>query len=310
MGLFCISAPVFTNWIGVKNTLILGTLGWSVYSAALYQNNRYGTEWFVLLGAAICGVSAGLYWAAEGSIVLAYPEHSKRGRYLAIWLAFKNSGQIIGGAINLGLNANRATGGKVSFVTLLIFVVLQVFAFPISFLLSSPDKVIRKDGSPVVVEERTTIKQQGKLLWRTVTSKQIGLLLPIFFASWFYWGYASTYLTLYFSVRARALASFLSGITGTLATTLLGFFLDSQRFTIRTRLRYGAVVVLTLFSSLWIWALIVQSGFQKRNPGKLDWESAGFGRAFGLYILLNTFGNLVQNCRSLPSDQCRTVASR
>jgi hypothetical protein len=45
MGLFCILSPIFVNWIGVKNTLIAGTLGWSVYSAALYQNNRYGTEY-------------------------------------------------------------------------------------------------------------------------------------------------------------------------------------------------------------------------------------------------------------------------
>ena len=45
MGLFCILSPIFVNWIGVKKTLIAGTLGWSVYSAALYQNNRYGTEY-------------------------------------------------------------------------------------------------------------------------------------------------------------------------------------------------------------------------------------------------------------------------
>lgn len=35
----------------------------------------------------------------KGAVVLAYPEHRKRGRYLAIWLASKNSGQIIGGYV-------------------------------------------------------------------------------------------------------------------------------------------------------------------------------------------------------------------
>lgn len=54
MGLGCIFAPVIINAVGVKNTLLAGTLGWSVYTAALYQNNRYGTEWFVILGAVIC----------------------------------------------------------------------------------------------------------------------------------------------------------------------------------------------------------------------------------------------------------------
>jgi MFS family permease len=94
MGLFCILSPIFINWIGIKKTLVCGTIGWSVYSAALYQNNRYGTEWFVLFGAVICGISAGLYWAAEGAIILSYPDHSQRGRYLSLWLAFKNSGQV------------------------------------------------------------------------------------------------------------------------------------------------------------------------------------------------------------------------
>lgn len=189
MGLFCILSPIFVNLIGVKKTLILGTLGWSVYSAALYQNNRFGTEWFVMLGAAICGVSAGLYWAAEGAIVLSYPEHAKRGRYLALWLAFKNSGQLIGGAINLGLNAKTSTAGKVNYVTLLVFVVLQACALPLSFLLSPPEKTHRADGSKIVVEAKTSSREQLRQLWKTATSRQVGLLLPIFFASWFYWGY-------------------------------------------------------------------------------------------------------------------------
>lgn len=294
MGLFCILSPIFVNWIGVKRTLIAGTLGWSVYSAALYQNNRFGTEWFVMLGAAICGISAGLYWAAEGSIVLSYPEHAKRGRYLALWLAFKNSGQLIGGAINLGLNADRSTGGKVSWVTLLVFVVLQACALPLSFLLSPPEKTQRTDGTKIVVESKTSTREQFRLLWRTITTRQIGLLLPVFFASWFYWGYASTFLTLYFSVRARALASFLSAITGTVACTIFGFFLDSQRFSVKTRIRVGFLLSCGLFTLMWIWVMIIQHQWEGRLD-KLDWSSPGFGRGFGMYIMLGTTGNMVQN---------------
>lgn len=144
-------------------------------------------RWFVIFGAAICGISAGLYWAAEGAIILSYPEHAKRGRYLALWLAFKNSGQLIGGAINLGLNATRATAGKVSYVTLLVFVVLQAVSVPFAFLLSPPEKTNRSDGTHIVVESRTPLGEQIRKLWKTVTTRQIGLLLPIFFASWFYW---------------------------------------------------------------------------------------------------------------------------
>ncbi|KAJ3571908.1 hypothetical protein NP233_g3432 [Leucocoprinus birnbaumii] len=286
---------ILADSIGVKYTLILGTLGWAPYSASLYQNNRYGTEWFVIFAAVICGISAGLYWAAEGAIVLAYPEQRKRGRYLALWLAFKNSGQVIGGAINLGLNIHRSTGGKISYATLLTFVILQALAPPVAFLISNPENVQREDGTEVKVEIKTSTKEQLVILWRTVSSHQLGLLSPLFFASWFYWGYSSTFLTLYFSVRARALGSFLSAITGVIAVSFLGLFLDSQRWTMRHRTWVAGSFVLSIFTGLLIWAMILQHEYSSYNPGKLDWTTRGFGRGFGLYIMLSTSGNLVQN---------------
>ncbi|KAF9453594.1 MFS general substrate transporter [Macrolepiota fuliginosa MF-IS2] len=295
MGLLCISSAILANSIGVKHTLILGTLGWAPYSASLYQNNRYGTEWFVIFAAVICGISAGLYWAAEGAIVLAYPEHQKRGRYLAIWLAFKNSGQIVGGAINLGLNIHRSTGGKISYTTLLTFVILQAVAPAASFLISNPERVQREDGTRVNVEAKTSTWKQVRILWQTVSTPKLGLLLPLFFSDWFYWGYSSTFLTLYFSVRARALGSFLSAITGVIATTILGIFLDSQRWSLRHRAQTAGYFVMSVFTGILVWAMIIQYEYTHKNPGKLDWTSPGFGRGFGLYIMLGTAGNLVQN---------------
>lgn len=82
-----------------------------------------------------------------------------------------------------------------------------------------------------------------------------------------YWGYASTYLTLYFSVRARALASFLSAICGVAVTTLLGVFLDSQRWSLATRARVGGATVVTLFSAMLVWAVVVQKIYTDTNPG-------------------------------------------
>jgi sugar phosphate permease len=103
MGVGCILAPVLIGRFSVKKILIAGTIGWSIYTAALYQNNRYGTEWFVLFAAVLCGASAGGYWAAEGAILLSYPAPNERGRWLAVWLAAKNSGQILAGASKLPL---------------------------------------------------------------------------------------------------------------------------------------------------------------------------------------------------------------
>jgi hypothetical protein len=166
---------------------------------------------------------------------------------------------------------------------------------PVSFTLSPPAKTERPDGSLIVVEKKTSSREQLYLLWKTVSTRKMGLLLPIFFSCWFYWGYASTYITLYFTVRSRALASFLSAITGTLACIIFGFFLDSQRLSIKTRIRWGFIFTAGLFTSLWIWVLIVQHGFEQKRPDYIDWTDPGFGRAFGIYIMLQTSGNLVQN---------------
>jgi hypothetical protein len=64
---------------------------------------------------------------------------------------------------------------------------------------------------------------------------------------------------------------------------------------IQTRIRVGFVLSAGVFTFLWIWVLIVQHGFEQSRPETLDWVSPGFGRAFGIYIMMQTIGNMVQN---------------
>ena len=125
MTITCLSSSLVINRIGLRWTLVLGTTGYALYSAALYQNNRYGTVWFIYVGSAACGITAGLFWAAEGAVMLRYPEPERRGRYLAYWLAYRNSGAILGGAINLGFNATGTRLGKLDWRTYIVFVVLR-----------------------------------------------------------------------------------------------------------------------------------------------------------------------------------------
>lgn len=46
---------------------------------------------------------------------ISYPEPWNKGKALGYWLTCRLSGQIIGGAINLGLNTNGDEAGKVSY---------------------------------------------------------------------------------------------------------------------------------------------------------------------------------------------------
>jgi MFS family permease len=133
----CFFSSALVRKIGIKLALVFGTTGYAPYAAALYTNNHYGTEWFVLFGAALCGISAGVFWMAEAAIALSYPEPYNQGRFLGFWLSFRLGGQVLGGAINLGLNANNSQAGKVSYTVYLIFIALQALG-PFAALLLNP----------------------------------------------------------------------------------------------------------------------------------------------------------------------------
>ena len=149
MVLSCYFSSVLVRYIGIKGALIFGTLGYAPYAAGLYTNNRFGTEWFVLFGAALCGISAGVFWMAEAAIAIAYPEPWNRGKALGYWLTYRLSGQILGGAINLGLNADRNEAGKVSYTVFLVFIALQCVGPVVALFLTPPEKVQRTDGKRV-----------------------------------------------------------------------------------------------------------------------------------------------------------------
>ncbi|KAH6900630.1 major facilitator superfamily domain-containing protein [Thelonectria olida] len=281
----CWATSGIVKYIGIKGALIIGTIGFAPYSAGLYLNNRYGVEWLVILGAALCGVSAGIFWAAEAAIGISYPEPRNRGRLVAYWLTWTRLGQILGGAINLGLNADRSEAGKVSYNVYLIFIALQCCGPFVAFLLNSPSKVQRSDGKPVELsifgDPWTEIKETTR---RFFTKDFLLLVLWIGQAVYAESVYYS-YIALWFSVRARALGSFLSGIVAVVAGILLGVWLDQNQIALQKRARWAFGVIMTLQGAWWIWITVNVTEFHRTQP-TYDWADAGFGKAFGVFIFL------------------------
>lgn len=54
--------------------------------------------------------------------MLSYPKQEDRGFYLGIWSAMRNSGSVMGGAINFSTNYSDSTAGGIAWSTYLIFV--------------------------------------------------------------------------------------------------------------------------------------------------------------------------------------------
>jgi MFS family permease len=82
----CPLFSILANKFGLKRVLIIGTLGYAPYSASLYVNNRYGTQWFVLFGGVTCGIAASALWASEGAIALGYSQVKDRGKFSKVLL--------------------------------------------------------------------------------------------------------------------------------------------------------------------------------------------------------------------------------
>ncbi|UZP39163.1 hypothetical protein NXS19_006979 [Fusarium pseudograminearum] len=259
------------KYIGIKGALIIGTVGFAPYSAGLYLNNRSGVEWLVIFGAACCGVSAGIFWSAEAAIAIGYPEPRNRGRMVAYWLSFTRFSQVMGGAINLGLNVDQNEAGKVSYKVYLIFIALQALAPFIACLLNKPSQVQRSDGRQVDMSIHDHPWKEFKATTRTFLKKDFMLLIlwigqGVYSESVFF-----TYIALWFSVRARALASFISGIVAVIIT----------------RAGWAYMVIMTLQGGWWIWLTINVTKFN-RQGALYDWADPGFGAAFGVFVFLVT----------------------
>ncbi|KAL2213560.1 MFS general substrate transporter [Sarocladium strictum] len=287
----CSIFSVLANRFGVKKVLILGTLGYAPYSAALYVNNRYGTEWFVLFGGATCGVAASALWASEGAIALGYGRVQDRGKFTGIWLGLRELGQLIGASIQLSLNAGNGERGKVSYTTYLVLIGLQCLGLPLALLVSPPEKVIRPDGSrPILSGQQTSVRLEFKKMWSLVKRKQMFLLIPVLVG--FNWNgtYLGIYQARYFSVRARTLSALVSGIVATAANIIWGWVYDLKRFSRPTLAKFTWAFFATSMLALLSWQIYNEHGYAAADPPiTLDWALPGFGRGFSSMVLIRFF---------------------
>ena len=59
---------------------------------------------FVVTSGAILGICAGLLWTAQGSLMLAYPTESQKGKFIGIFWGIFNLGAVVGASVSLGEN--------------------------------------------------------------------------------------------------------------------------------------------------------------------------------------------------------------
>ncbi|KAJ5852182.1 uncharacterized protein N7529_011567 [Penicillium soppii] len=280
-------SPVFAvigNRWSLKWVLVIGTIGYAPYSASLYTNSVYGTQWFMLFGATTCGISAAALWVSEAAIGVGYPEENKKGAYLAIWFGLNKIGTIIASSIELALNLGNDQQGSISSETYLILIALQCLGLPLALLISPIDKLIRKDGTKPARPERTTFAEGFRRFWRVMKRPEIAALVPIFLTSQWAQTYEGNYLTEYFTVRARALAAFIITLVGLGVNIIFGWFLDYDRLSRSTRARVGWIILVITYTITYIYNLVLEAEYEKISP-IFDIETPGFARAVAVYCV-------------------------
>lgn len=282
-------APVFSvaiSRLNVKWVLAFGTLGFAPWSASLYCNSVYGTQWFMILGAITCGFSASALWIAESAIAVGYPEQNRRGLYISIWLALNKLGSVIGTSVQLALNITNDQKGSISPKTYLVLIGLQCLGLPLSLLVSSPERLIRPDGTKAVVHtKKTPILQGFREFCKICKIKRVYLLVPIFF-TW-QWGQAQQgmYLIAYFTVAGRVVAGFVVALISIVADLVYGWFLDSKIIGRRsTRARAALITLCAVYTASYVYNFVTEKEFQGTGV-VFDYTSPGYARAVAVYCL-------------------------
>lgn len=290
----CIFGSSLIAKVGLKWAFVFGMIGFPIYASSVYCNIKYSNTWYIMLACVIDGISSGVFWLTEGAIVLAYPEKHRRGKYLAYWLASRIVGQMIGGAVTLGVNAENREKGHISVQTYLVFIAIQAIGPFIAAMLSSPENVQRSDRSKVIVNLPKSLNTELRAMWKLLGRKEILLLLPMIFQSVFSEAFFSTYNATYFTVRSRALSSLVASVCVIIANFILGFFLDWRKLTLNTRAIAAFVVIYAFELSLYIYAMIINKEYERQEvPKILDWTDDGFGRGVCVYIFMLVGFNLM-----------------
>ena len=100
----------------------------------------------------------------------------------------------------------------------------------------------------------------------------------------------------YFTVRSRALASFLTAIVGALANIITGLVLDVKSFPRPTKSKAVYIFVLATVTASWTWNAIVQVRLSSNSdPPSFDLgDGAFFNSAFAVYLCFKFFYEVLQ----------------
>ncbi|KAF0331950.1 major facilitator superfamily transporter [Colletotrichum asianum] len=283
------------NKFGIKWSCMIAAIAMPLAGSAYYVNAKYGVDWYLLFARLIGGFTSGFLYVAETTAMLSYPKQDDRGFYLGIWSAMRNSGSVMGGAINFSTNYSDSTAGGIAWSTYLIFVGFECTGVIWAFLLSPTRRVRRRDGAKIPMSPSISWKQEFSALWKHAQRPKTWLIFIPSFYSFFYGGTMGTYLSLHFSVRARALSSLIMPTITIPLVIAYGKLLDNTRWSQSKRAWISFAMWSIPQAACFVWIGIEYGKFGLSKPA-LDYETHGrrWAEAYIPYLIIFTTGYWTQ----------------
>ncbi|KAH9080271.1 MFS general substrate transporter [Lactarius deliciosus] len=287
-GMFALTGLVsggINNLLGPRLTLSTGSLGYSLYIGSLWCFQTQGTRWFVIFAGGVLGVSAALLWSAQGAIMMSYPLEKDKGKAFGVFWAIFQFGSFIGSVIALAINIRSGQLSDVSTTTYLAFIIIMIIGTASTMLVLPPGAIIRADGTRVKVQASSTLRGELSNFIKVLKDKRIILLIPMFFASNYFYAYQGAINVYYFDGPTRALNGTLEGAGAMIGALIIGFFvLDGLPFRRRTRGLVGLAIVSTINIVVWSCALAWQVKFGRTPRTKLHYTDSRYHAKGALYF--------------------------
>ncbi|KAH9035631.1 MFS general substrate transporter [Lactarius pseudohatsudake] len=287
-GMFALTGLIsggINNILGPRLTLSIGSLGYSLYIGSLWCFQTQGTRWFVIFAGGVLGVSAALLWSAQGAIMLSYPLEKDKGKAFGVFWAIFQFGSFIGSVIALAINIRSGKLSDVSTATYLAFIIIMFIGTASTMFILPPGAIIRADGTLVKVQASSTVREELTNFIKVLKDKRIIMLIPMFFASNYFYAYQGAVNVYYFDGSTRALNGTLEGAGAMIGALIIGFFvLDGLPFRRRTRGFVGLAFVSIITIVVWSCALAWQVNFTRTPRTKLHYTDSRYHAKGALYF--------------------------
>lgn len=177
------------------------------------------------------------------------------------------------------------------------------FGACLALLLCDAKKVIRSDGSRVIVMKNPTWQTELYGLYDTIKNEPFVILLfPMFWSSnWFYTYQGSAINVAYFNTRTRALNSFLYWFAQIVAASIIGPLFDMTYFRRTVRARSAWVILFVLTMVIWGGGWAWQKNYTRESVDTKitgfqvwDWTHPGYVGPMFLYFFYGFFDGVWQ----------------